>query len=114
MAKSARIRSLLFGLPASTVALMIMFLAAIDSWATVAMLSADRGRELNPIMLWLFGLGPDRFLLVKLLLTALCVRWIMQREQHPYARIAALVAFAIYLPIVGLHIANPFAMAVWG
>ena len=102
---------LLLGLPAHTVALLILFFAALDGWATIQMLAAGHGTELNPLMAWLLGRSPALFLCLKLLLTALCVNWIVRRERHPYARVAAIVALAIYVPIVGLHIANPFALA---
>ena len=102
---------LLAGLSAHTVALLILFFAALDGWATIQMLAAGHGTELNPLMAWLVTRSPALFLCSKLLLTAFCVRWIVRRERHPYARIAAIVALAIYVPIVGLHIANPFALA---
>jgi hypothetical protein len=40
------------------------------------------------------------------------VRWIVQRAEHPYARLAALVALAIYLPVVALHIVNNVALGL--
>ncbi len=105
--------SLIFGLPASTLAMMLLFLAALDSFATIGFLRRHVGTELNPIMNWLLSFGDAEFLLIKLLLTALCARWIMLRAWHPYARIAALIGLALYVPIVGLHIfinfANSFA-----
>jgi len=102
-------RSLIFGLPASTLAMVLIFLAGLDSFATILVLRRQVGVELNPIMRWLLDQGDVTFLLVKLLLTALCARWIMYRAWHPYARIAALVGLSIYLPVVVLHIVNNHA-----
>ncbi len=47
----------LFGLPASTLALLLLFLAAVDSVATVMFVKSDLGRELNPLMNWLYSQG---------------------------------------------------------
>jgi hypothetical protein len=102
-------RSLIFGLSASTFAMVLLFLAAVDSFATILVLRRELGFELNPIMRWLLSHGEAQFLLIKLLLTALCARWIMQRSRHPYARVAALIGLSIYLPIIGLHILNNYA-----
>jgi len=102
-ARAAR-TPLIFGLPSSTLAMLLLFLAALDSFATIGFLRRNIGTELNPIMRWLLSFGDAEFLLIKLLLTALCARWIMQRAGHPYARIAGLIGLALYLPIVGLHI----------
>jgi hypothetical protein len=104
--------STLFGLPATTVALFVLFLAAVDSISTVWVLRQELGTELNPLMDWLVSHGDAPFVLFKLLLTALCVRWIVQRAEHPYARLAALVALAIYLPVVALHIVNNVALGL--
>jgi Domain of unknown function (DUF5658) len=104
-----RSKSLIFGLPASTLAMVLLFLAALDSFATIAVMRRHVGIELNPIMRWLLQQGYSEFLLTKLLLTALCARWIMRRELHPYARVAALIGLALYVPVVGLHIFNNYA-----
>ncbi len=104
--------SRLFGVPASTMALLLLFLATLDSLATILVLRRQLGFELNPLMRWLHHQGEAQFLLIKLLLTALCMLWMMRRAWHPYARIVALVGFSIYLPIVGLHIFNNFARAL--
>lgn len=102
----------LFGLPATTVALIVLFLAAIDSLATILSVRNDTGRELNPLMNWLMEQGEPEFLLAKLLLTALCVQWMVYRASHPYARVAALVGLSIYVPIVLLHIVNSLLLSV--
>ena len=102
----------LFGLPATTIALVLMFLAAMDSIATVTSVRKEFGREINPIMNWLVEQGDAAFVLYKLLLTALCVHWIVRRAHHPYARVAALAGLTIYLPIVGLHILNNYVVAL--
>jgi len=100
--------ALLFGLPATTLALLLLFLAGMDSLATLLFVRRELGRELNPFMQWLFSQGPATFVLCKLLLTALCVQWIVRRAGHPYARVAALVGLTIYVPVVALHILNNF------
>ena len=96
----------LFGVRAQTVALVVLFLAAVDSLASILAVRNATGRELNPLMDWLMSQGEPHFLLSKLLLTALCVQWMVYRAAHPYARVAALVGLAIYVPIVSLHIVN--------
>jgi hypothetical protein len=100
----------LFGLPASTLALILMFLAAMDSFATFQFVLSEQGRELNPVMLWMLDVGPTFFVFYKLLLTGWCAQWIVTRASRPdrigHARMAALVGLAIYVPVVGLHILN--------
>lgn len=104
--------AVLFGMPATTLAMLLMFLAGMDSLATLMFVGRDLGHELNPFMDWLYQQGPARFVLYKLLLTALCVQWIVLRARagHPYARVAALAGLAIYVPVVGLHIFNNYIM----
>ena len=104
-------QAVLFGLPATTLALMLIFLAGVDSVGTILFVGRDLGRELNPVMAWLYSQGPAPFVLIKLFITALCVQWIVRRENHPYARLASLVGLTIYIPIVGLHIVNNCVLA---
>ena len=101
--------AVLFGLPATTLALFLLFLAGMDSLGTLMFVGREMGRELNPFMGWLYHQGPATFVLYKLLLTSLCVEWIVRRAGHPYARVAALAGLSIYVPIVGLHILNNYA-----
>src|SRR5215813_12627097 len=101
--------ALIFGLPARTLGLLLLFLAALDSFATILVLRRQIGVELNPFMQWLFNHGESTFLASKLALTGLCAAWIVRRAQHPYARKAALIGLAIYVPVVCLHIVNNFA-----
>ena len=49
--------TLMFGLPANTVTLLVMFLCAMDSFATVFALQHEWGWELNPVMRELYELG---------------------------------------------------------
>jgi|RhiMethySRZTD1v2_1073278.scaffolds.fasta_scaffold57691_5 hypothetical protein len=105
-------QAVLFGLPATTLALFLLFLAGMDSLSTLMFVGREMGRELNPFMQWLYERGPATFVLSKLLLTALCVEWIVRRAGHPYARVAALAGLSIYVPIVGLHILNNYATAL--
>ena len=104
--------AVLLGMPATTLALLLLFLAAMDSVGTLLFVQRELGRELNPLMQWLYDQGTAHFVLFKLLLTALCVQWIVRRAHHPYARVAALAGLAIYVPIVGLHILNNYIAAV--
>jgi hypothetical protein len=87
-------------------ALLLLFLVAVDCLATVMMLRTQRGLELNPIMDWLYGQGEMYFLFGKMLLTSLAVAWLLRRARRREQRLVLLVGFAIYAPIVGLHILN--------
>ena len=109
--RNAAAPAVLFGMPATTLALMLLFLAGMDSVGTVLFVGRDLGRELNPLMQWLFNLSPAPFVLTKLLVTALCVQWMVRRAGHPYARVAAIVGLAIYVPIVSLHIVNNYVLS---
>jgi hypothetical protein len=108
-ASSSPREALIFRLPATTFALLLLFLSALDSFATILVLRRQIGIELNPLMRWLFNFGEPTFLVSKLLLTLLCAAWIVRRARHPYARKAALIGLAIYVPVVCLHIVNNFA-----
>ncbi len=98
---------LLFGMPANTVAMLVMFLSAMDSLATVLYLRTGRGVEINPAMSWLQAHGGESlFVFAKIILTGVCMLWVVHRARHTHARIASVAAFAIYMPIVGVHIYN--------
>jgi hypothetical protein len=95
----------LLGAPLSTLSYFVLYLVAIDSWMTHHSLSTERGVELNPVMDWVYHHGGVLvFLGFKLILSALCLVWINRRAPRPQARVAALIALSIYLPIAGIHI----------
>ena len=89
-----------------TAGLLLLFFVAMDSLATLLMLRLQHGFELNPLMTWLWGRGELWFLLIKMLLTTLAVAWLLRRADGWYLRVALTIGFAIYVPIVGLHIYN--------
>lgn len=94
----------LFGAPISTVSWFVAFLVCIDAFATTRLTALSVAREVNPAMAWMLDvLGPHSFIVVKLGLTALCLLWINLRAPARHARMAALAAVAIYLPVVGAH-----------
>ena len=86
--------------------LLLLFLVAVDCVATVIILRRDHGFELNPLMNWLWSHGEQVFLLCKMLLTSLAVAWLLRRADGRRLRIGLIIGFAIYVPIVGLHIFN--------
>jgi hypothetical protein len=99
-----------FGVPERLLLLFLLFLAAVDTWITYLFLTAGAGRELNPLMDWIFHTGGViAFASVKVGLTAACLIWIGRRAPPAMARTASLVALAIYVPITGVHIYN-----LWG
>jgi len=94
----------LFGAPISTVSWFVLFLVSIDAFATTRLTSLSVAREVNPAMAWMLdAVGPHSFIAIKLGLTALCLLWINLRAPLEHARVAALAAVAIYLPVVGAH-----------
>ena len=96
----------LFGIPFRTVSLLVLFLVMLDSWLTDRSLSTRQGEELNPFMDWVYHHGgPLTFVAFKLVLTGLCLLWMHHRAPRSHARVAALVALAIYVPVAGFHIA---------
>jgi hypothetical protein len=86
--------------------LLLIFLVAVDSVATLLILRSQNGFELNPLMNWLWGHGEGVFLLVKMLLTTIAVAWLLRRADGRSLRIGLIVGFAIYLPLTALHIYN--------
>ena len=102
---SAEGRQTLFGVPMPTVSYFVLYLVAVDTWLTDQALSTQRGVELNPLMDWVYYTGGVlAFLAFKLTLTGLCLVWINRRAPREQARLAALIALSIYLPIAGIHI----------
>jgi hypothetical protein len=89
-----------------TAGLLLLFFVAMDALATLLMLRLQHGHEINPVMDWLWGRGEAWFLLIKMLLTALVVLWLLRRADGWQLRVALTIGFAIYVPIVGLHIYN--------
>ncbi len=102
--------ALIYGQSRRTVAMLVMFLVAMDAWATTMWLRTGFGYELNPLMAWLVEEGGDFFfLLTKLLGSGLCMLWVVHRASYTHARIASWSALAIYGSITGLHIFNGMA-----
>jgi len=102
-------RPLMFGLSANTTAMFVMFLAAMDSFATILWMRSGQGEEVNPVMRYATEeWGYVGFLFAKLLITGFCMLWVIYRAKPHHARIAALVALTIYTPVVGIHIFNGF------
>ncbi|GJM20674.1 MAG: hypothetical protein DHS20C15_05890 [Planctomycetota bacterium] len=94
----------LLGAPISTVSWFVLFLVCIDAFATTRLMGLSVAREVNPAMGWLLDTtGPQLFALIKIGLTGLCLLWINKRAPLQHARVAALVAVTIYLPVVGVH-----------
>ncbi len=94
----------LCGLPLRVWCAFLLFLVAIDSLGTLLILRADRGVEVNPLMAHLLELGEVPFVVTRLIVAGLCTGWVLWRADRPYARIALLAGFALYLPIVAMHI----------
>ena len=102
---------LIFGLPRTTAAMIVMFLVAIDGWVSLVWIGRGWGYELNPAMAWLAATGgASLFLTAKLLLSALCMLWVVRRAERTHARAATCCAFAIYGGVVLLHIYNALTL----
>jgi hypothetical protein len=86
--------------------LLLIFLVAVDTVATILILRREHGFELNPLMNWLWGHGEGAFLFSKMLLTSIAVAWLLRRAHGKFLRLGLIIGFAIYVPIVGLHIYN--------
>lgn len=99
------------GLPTSTLVLLLLFLVSLDSLATVLIVRQGMGTEINPAMSWLMNHGEVPFVLTRMTLAGMCALWMWWRSDHPYARIALIVGFAIFTPVVGLHVYNQAFLA---
>jgi hypothetical protein len=88
-----------------TAGLLLLFLAAVDALGTIFILRQRHGLELNPLMAWLYQHGEAHFLLAKLLLSTVAVAWLLRRAEGRQLRLVLLIAFSIYVPVVGLHMA---------
>lgn len=89
-----------------TAGLLLLFLAALDAVGTLLVLRADRARELNPLVDWLWAQGELPYLAVKLALTAVALAWLLRRGEPRHVRLGLLAGFAIYLPVTALHMVN--------
>lgn len=99
----------LFGVPAGLLLLFVIYLATVDTFMTHSFLSRGLGRELNPVMDWLYHAGGAAvFATCKVGLTALCMVWVRHRAPPACGRLAALAALAIYLPLTGVHIVHMY------
>lgn len=114
MAGSADDQPRIFGLPASTMALFLVCLVSLDSLATVLIMRQGFGTEINPAMAWLMGHGEVPFVVTRMTLAGLCALWMHWRAEHPYARIALIAGFAIFTPVLGLHVYNQAFLAQIG
>jgi len=93
------------GLPLSTVSWIVLFLATLDAWITDHLVRTQFGREVNPIMEWAHSAGGTLlFVFGKCALTGACLLWMNRRAPAREARLAAVIALAIYVPVTILHV----------
>lgn len=103
----------LFGVPKRLLLLFLGYLVTVDAYLSQLWLQRGLGREVNPLMSWLFEEGGVLlFVTIKVGLTALCLLWIARRAPEMAARVATLAAFSIYLPVTALHVLNAYGVGM--
>ena len=85
------------------VALLVVFFALtiIDSVSTLVYLGKG-GRELNPIAQWMIDQGGSFFMVLKGMLSGVCLLFVMLHKNFRPARTALAVGFTFYL-LLGLY-----------
>ncbi len=88
--------------PALVMLLLIFFaLTVVDSVSTLVYLGKG-GRELNPIAQWMIDQGSTFFVLLKGILSGVCLVFVMLHKNFRPARMALGVGFAFYT-LLGLY-----------
>lgn len=83
--------------------LLIFFvLTVIDSVSTVAFIQIG-GRELNPIASWMLSKGPQFFVVLKGVMTALLILFAMMHKNFRHSRYAIGVGFGFYFVLALYH-----------
>jgi len=87
------------------VALLIVFFAltVIDSVSTLVYLGKG-GRELNPIAQWMIDQGGSFFVIMKGVLSGVCLLFVMLHKNFRPARTALAVGFTFYLLLGVYHL----------
>jgi len=87
------------------VALLLVFFAltVIDSVSTLVYLGKG-GRELNPVAQWMIDQGALFFVVVKGVLSGLCLLFVMLHKNFQPARKALVLGFTFYLALGIYHL----------
>lgn len=87
------------------VALLLVFFAltVVDSVSTLVYLGKG-GRELNPVAQWMINQGPLFFVIVKGVLSGLCLLFVLLHKNFKPARKALILGFAFYLALGTYHL----------
>jgi hypothetical protein len=85
--------------------LLLFFLfTVVDSVSTLVYLEKG-GREVNPIAQWMIDQGDLFFILMKGVVSGLCILFVMIHKNFKYSRMALFIGFFVYLTLVVYHIA---------
>ncbi|MFH0945207.1 MAG: DUF5658 family protein [Planctomycetota bacterium] len=87
----------------SLLLLTFFSLTVFDSVATLLYLRKG-GEELNPVANWMIEQGDLSFVIMKGVLTALCVMFVLLHKNFRYARYAIGVGFSFYFALAIYHI----------
>jgi hypothetical protein len=74
-----------YGMRAVGAVLASLLLCMIDGFMTLYLLSQG-AQELNPVMDYFLRIGPLAFLLVKYLITGVCLTWLLVHKDYPMMR----------------------------
>ena len=85
------------------VVLGIVGLNFLDAWFTIYFLSLG-GEELNPVMVWLLGVGTLPFVLVKSAGIGACVAVLTVAKNFAYARFGLVLVLVGYSALIGWHL----------
>ena len=82
----------------------ILLLGTADAFLTLHHVHVNNAEELNPIMDFFLGIGPQMFFNVKYILTALCLTVLCLHKNLPIVKYLLGAVFLIYFVIVLNHL----------
>ncbi len=83
---------------------LVFLLSLIDGLLTIYVVEQSWASEVNPLLAYLLDIHPGFFMLVKLLLTGLCVSYFYRRREFFLARLATKSCLLLYLGIIVWHL----------
>lgn len=83
--------------------LLFFFFTVVDSVSTLIYLDKG-GKEMNPVAQWMIDQGDEFFILVKGVVSALCILFVMIHKNFRYSQIAIILGFTFYSTLTLYHI----------
>ncbi len=89
--------------PLALVAFLILVLSILDAFFTLSFL-ARGGQELNPLVQNLIDFGPRPFVVVKAIVTGVCVLYLIAHKNFTFVRQVLTVVLSFYTLLLCYHL----------